>query len=81
MSWSTTSAKLPLIRSWKLSPRVPISFPAHAWHVGAHRLFALAGGKAVANTSSVSDGATVIQSALDHFGNITILINNAGILR
>ncbi|KAG6831817.1 hypothetical protein H0H92_007494 [Tricholoma furcatifolium] len=40
-----------------------------------------AGGKAVVNTSSVTDGAAVIKTALDNFGNITILINNAGILR
>jgi multifunctional beta-oxidation protein len=41
----------------------------------------IAGGKAVANTSSVTNGADVIKTALDNFGNITILINNAGILR
>ena len=40
-----------------------------------------AGGKAVVNTASVADGAAVIQTALDVFGGITILINNAGILR
>ncbi|KAF8525833.1 multifunctional beta-oxidation protein [Hysterangium stoloniferum] len=40
-----------------------------------------AGGKAVSNTSSVADGASVIQTALNAFGGITILINNAGILR
>ncbi|KAF8952132.1 hypothetical protein BDZ97DRAFT_1931228 [Flammula alnicola] len=40
-----------------------------------------AGGKAVINTSSVSDGAAVIKSAVDAFGTVTILINNAGILR
>ncbi|KAG9314887.1 hypothetical protein JVU11DRAFT_3989 [Chiua virens] len=40
-----------------------------------------AGGNAVVNTSSVTDGAAVIQSAIDAFGRITILINNAGILR
>jgi len=41
----------------------------------------IVGGKAVVNTSSVTDGAAVIKSALDAFGGITILINNAGILR
>ncbi|KAF8206509.1 peroxisomal hydratase-dehydrogenase-epimerase [Mycena galopus ATCC 62051] len=44
-------------------------------------LVALAGGKAVANSSSATDGAAVIKSALDAFGSVTILINNAGILR
>lgn len=33
------------------------------------------------NTSSVMDGAAVIQTAIDTFGRITILVNNAGILR
>ncbi|KAF7369691.1 Peroxisomal hydratase-dehydrogenase-epimerase [Mycena venus] len=40
-----------------------------------------AGGKAVKNTSSVTDGAALVNSALDAFGGVTILINNAGILR
>ncbi|KIJ67079.1 hypothetical protein HYDPIDRAFT_174325 [Hydnomerulius pinastri MD-312] len=40
-----------------------------------------AGGNAVVNTSSATDGAAVIQSALDAFGGVSILINNAGILR
>ena len=40
-----------------------------------------AGGKAVANTSSVADGTAVIQTALTAFGGVHILINNAGILR
>ncbi|GAW05223.1 peroxisomal hydratase-dehydrogenase-epimerase [Lentinula edodes] len=40
-----------------------------------------AGGKAVVNTSSVTDGNAVIKSALDAFSGVTILINNAGILR
>ncbi|GJE96600.1 multifunctional beta-oxidation protein [Phanerochaete sordida] len=40
-----------------------------------------AGGKAVVNNSSVTDGAAVIKTALDNFGAVHILINNAGILR
>ncbi|KAG7089759.1 hypothetical protein E1B28_011413 [Marasmius oreades] len=40
-----------------------------------------AGGKAVVNTSSVTDGEAVIKTALDNFGQVTILINNAGFLR
>lgn len=41
----------------------------------------VAGGKAVVDNHSVTDGAAVIQTALDAFGSVTILINNAGILR
>jgi NAD(P)-dependent dehydrogenase (short-subunit alcohol dehydrogenase family) len=43
-----------------------------------------AGGEAVANTDSVATpagGKAIIQSALDHFGRIDILIHNAGIVR
>lgn len=43
-----------------------------------------AGGEAIANTASVSDPAgaqSMIDDAINHFGGIHILINNAGILR
>jgi len=39
------------------------------------------GGIAVANHNSVEDGEKVIQTALDNFGRVDVLINNAGILR
>jgi NAD(P)-dependent dehydrogenase (short-subunit alcohol dehydrogenase family) len=39
-----------------------------------------AGGTAVANTDSVEDGARIIQQAMDSFGRVDVLINNAGIL-
>ncbi|XP_071997246.1 peroxisomal multifunctional enzyme type 2 [Engystomops pustulosus] len=39
------------------------------------------GGKAVANYDSVEAGEKLIQAALDAFGRIDIVINNAGILR
>lgn len=40
-----------------------------------------AGGKAAVNSSNVVDGEAVVKTALDAFGGIHILINNAGILR
>lgn len=40
-----------------------------------------AGGEAFANYDSVNAGEQVVQAALDHFGRVDILINNAGILR
>ncbi len=40
-----------------------------------------AGGEAVANYDSVEDGGKIVQSALDHFKRIDIVVNNAGILR
>lgn len=39
------------------------------------------GGVAVANYDSVEFGDKIIKTALDNFGKVDILINNAGILR
>uniref|UniRef100_D2SNT5 Short-chain dehydrogenase n=1 Tax=Heliothis virescens TaxID=7102 RepID=D2SNT5_HELVI len=39
------------------------------------------GGVAVADYNNVVEGEKIIQTALDNFGRIDILINNAGILR
>ncbi|KAM0708568.1 hypothetical protein Q7P35_005220 [Cladosporium inversicolor] len=40
-----------------------------------------AGGKAVANYDSVENGDKIIETAIQAFGRIDVLINNAGILR
>ena len=40
-----------------------------------------AGGEAAANYDSVENGEAIAQAALDAFGTVDILINNAGILR
>lgn len=39
------------------------------------------GGRAIANTDSVEDGRRIIEQAMDAFGRVDVLINNAGILR
>jgi len=40
-----------------------------------------AGGEAVANHDSVTEGARLVECALDSFGRIDIVVNNAGFLR
>ena len=40
-----------------------------------------AGGKAVGNKASAEDGDVVVKAAIDAFGRIDIVVNNAGILR
>ena len=39
------------------------------------------GGVAVANYNSVEDGDKIVKTAIDNFGRVDIVINNAGILR
>ena len=39
------------------------------------------GGKAVANYDSVENGESIVKTAIDNFGRIDIVVNNAGILR
>ena len=39
------------------------------------------GGSAIGNKASVEDGDAVIKAAIDAFGRVDIVINNAGILR
>merc|ERR1712000_9874 len=39
------------------------------------------GGEAVANYNSVEDGDKIIETAINAFGKVDVLINNAGILR
>ncbi len=40
-----------------------------------------AGGEAAANYDSVTDGDKIVQTAMDNFGRIDVIVNNAGILR
>ncbi|MBM4375741.1 MAG: SDR family oxidoreductase, partial [Deltaproteobacteria bacterium] len=40
-----------------------------------------AGGEAVANYDSVEDGDKIVQAALDAWGQLDVVVNNAGILR
>jgi len=40
-----------------------------------------AGGEAVANYDSVTDGDKIVQTAIDTWGRVDVVVNNAGILR
>ena len=44
-------------------------------------IYFFSGGKAVANYDSVENGDDLVKTAIDNFGRIDIVINNAGILR
>jgi NAD(P)-dependent dehydrogenase (short-subunit alcohol dehydrogenase family) len=39
------------------------------------------GGEAAANFDSVEQGGAIVKAAVDHFGTVDVVINNAGILR
>ncbi|WP_232059190.1 SDR family oxidoreductase [Kineobactrum salinum] len=39
------------------------------------------GGEAIASTDSVEDGDKIVQAAMDTFGRVDVVVNNAGILR
>lgn len=39
------------------------------------------GGKAIPNYDSVENGAAIIATAIEKFGRIDVLVNNAGLLR
>jgi multifunctional beta-oxidation protein len=66
--------------SWPRRNTILIVFFAQAADVVVNEIRA-AGGKAVANYDSVEYGEKIIQTAIDSFGRIDVLINNAGILR
>ena len=40
-----------------------------------------AGGEATANYDSVVEGGTIVEAAMDTYGRLDVLVNNAGILR
>lgn len=53
-------------------------------HVLADEVVSLilkAGGTAIASYDSAENGEKIIKTALDHFGRIDVLINNAGVIR
>lgn len=39
------------------------------------------GGEAVANYDSVENGASIVKTAIDNYGRVDVVVNNAGILR
>lgn len=66
--------------SSKKSRRVGL-FLTIIWRLSSNRFPSLAGGKAVAAVASAEDGEKIVQTALDAFGTIHVLVANAGILR
>lgn len=68
--WSTTSAVAPMAKSASASAADKVVAEIRA-----------AGGTAVANHDSVTDGGRIVENALDAFGRVDVVVNNAGILR
>lgn len=53
----------------------------YAWRYIELNICFVTGGIAVADYNNVVEGEKIIKTAIDNFGRIDILINNAGILR
>jgi 3-hydroxyacyl-CoA dehydrogenase/3a,7a,12a-trihydroxy-5b-cholest-24-enoyl-CoA hydratase len=54
---------------------------SHALLLASREEIKQAGGEAVANYDSVEDGDAIVRTAMDAWGRVDIVINNAGILR
>ena len=77
-SWSTTSASASATPTGR--PSAPAQNPAH----DVVDEIRAAGGEAIANTDTVATadgGAAIVQSALDAFGAVDVVVNNAGQVR
>ncbi|KAF5020156.1 hypothetical protein F66182_7826 [Fusarium sp. NRRL 66182] len=77
---STKVGGTPQKQSSQLSRAHKLTLSRQAADVVVNEIKA-AGGKAVANYDSVENGERIIETAIQAFGRIDILINNAGILR
>jgi len=64
-----------------INPTIPLTPPSPQAADAVVNEITSAGGKAVANYDSVENGEQIIDTAIQAFGRIDVLINNAGILR